>query len=260
MRSYTREKKIWCGDKYLEVDVIPRTFNADQYTKRGTRSKRKRVSEPKQKNLNQKNARRYLVQLINANFENGDYFLTLTYQDPMKPNSIDAALKEVSNYIRRVKRVYKKFGHELQYILVTEGGDESARINHHIVLKRVDEVSRDDIEELWARGRGRNRQQIGYANCNTIRANNNGVTGIANYLSKDPKGRKRWSSSKNLIRPISRTNDHKYSQRRLEKLAKLPDQGQAYFEQMYKGYRITEIEINYFEMTGWHAYLKMWRL
>mgnify|MGYP000868854270 FL=1 len=260
MRSYTREKKIWCGDRYLEVDVIPRTFKADQYTKKGIRSKRKRESEPKQKNLNQKNAKRYLIQLVNANFYNGDYFLTLTYQDPMKPETIDAALKEVGNYIRRIKRLYKNAGHDLQYILVTEGGDESVRINHHIVLKSAVGVTRDEIEELWAKGRGRNRKQLGYANCKTIRANDNGVTGIASYLSKDPKGKKRWSSSKNLARPISRTNDHKYSQRRLEKLAKLPDQGQGYFENMYKGYQITELEIEYFEMTGWHVYLKMWRI
>ena len=58
---FEREKKTDCGD-YREVDVIPRTDNAEKAVK-GKRGKKKKVTEPKQKDLNDKNARRYLVQL-----------------------------------------------------------------------------------------------------------------------------------------------------------------------------------------------------
>ena len=78
-------------------------------------------------------------------------------------------------------------------------------------------------------------------------------------MSKDPKGRKRWSSSRNLKRPVSRPNDHKYGPRTLEKIAQTPDQGMTYFTKKYPEYDISEVEAKYYEETGWHIYLKMWR-
>lgn len=36
--------------------------------------------------------------------------------------------------------------------------------------------------------------------------------------------------------------------------------GFVFFEKIYKGYQIIEIDIKYYEMTGWHVYLKMWRI
>ena len=44
---FEREKKTDCGN-YREVDVIPRTDNAEKAV-RGKRGKRKKVTEPKQK-------------------------------------------------------------------------------------------------------------------------------------------------------------------------------------------------------------------
>ena len=61
---FYREKKVDCG-RYREVDIIPRTDSAERAV-RGKRRKRQRVSEPKQKDLNEKNSKRYLVQLGNG--------------------------------------------------------------------------------------------------------------------------------------------------------------------------------------------------
>lgn len=63
---FEREKKTDCGD-YREVDIIPRTNHAEKAVK-GRRGKKKKVTEPKQRDLNDKNAKRYLVQLGNGNF------------------------------------------------------------------------------------------------------------------------------------------------------------------------------------------------
>ncbi len=60
-KVFMREKKVDCGG-YREVDVIPRTEKGDR-TAKGKRGKRKKVTEPKQKDLNEKNAKRYLVQI-----------------------------------------------------------------------------------------------------------------------------------------------------------------------------------------------------
>jgi len=81
MKNFIREKKIYCGD-YLEVDIIPMS---ESRIRKGHRSKKAKVSAPKQKNLNEKNARRYFIQLVNANFGRKDIHLTLTYDDEHMP-------------------------------------------------------------------------------------------------------------------------------------------------------------------------------
>ena len=68
MRSFIREKKIFCGDHYREVDIFPYTDAQKSTSGRGKRSKKIKESPPKQKNLNDKNARRYLVQIGELNF------------------------------------------------------------------------------------------------------------------------------------------------------------------------------------------------
>ena len=51
-KTFMREKKVDCG-QYREADIIPRTEKADKVAK-GKRGKRKRVTEPKQKDLNER--------------------------------------------------------------------------------------------------------------------------------------------------------------------------------------------------------------
>lgn len=68
VRSFMREKKIYCGDHYREVDIYSYTDAQKKASGRGKRSKKVKESEPKQKNLNDKNARRYFTQTANLNF------------------------------------------------------------------------------------------------------------------------------------------------------------------------------------------------
>ena len=85
-KVFMREKKVDCG-QYREADIIPRTEKAEKVVK-GKRGKRKKVSEPKQKDLNEKNAKRYLVQLGNGNFGTGDLHVSCTYDKDHLPGSI----------------------------------------------------------------------------------------------------------------------------------------------------------------------------
>jgi len=82
---FYREKKIDCGS-YREADIIPRTDSAEKAAK-GRRGKSKKVSEPKQKDLNEKNSKRYLVQLGNGNFGAGDLHVTFTYSEKYLPRT-----------------------------------------------------------------------------------------------------------------------------------------------------------------------------
>lgn len=93
VRSFIREKKIYCGDHYREVDIFTYTTAQKTAASRGKRSKKVQESEPKQKNLNDKNARRYFVQLGNLNF-GGDpeaLHVSATYSAKYLPPTVEAA-------------------------------------------------------------------------------------------------------------------------------------------------------------------------
>lgn len=270
---YIREKKVDCQD-YREVDIIPRTEYADRVVK-GKRGKKKKVTEPKQHDLNDKNARRYLVQLGNGNFGHGDLHVSCTYDDAHLPDDPEEAERIVTNYLKRISYRRKKLGLEpLRYILVTEYAYDSTgamitRIHHHIIMNGG--LSRDDVEMMWTGQRINWRKaqdmeyrktiiQYGWCNADRIQPGKNGIEALCKYVTKHPNGKKRWSSSRNLVRPVAHPPaDSKYTKRQVERLAKSNDQGREFFEKKFPGYDIVEIRPEYYEETGWHIYLKMWK-
>lgn len=254
---FYREKKIDTGP-YREVDIIPRTSEAETAARKGTRSKKEKVSRPQQSSLNEKNSKRYLLQLANGNFGQGDLHVTCTYSNEFLPKTVKAAEKEITNYLRRISYRRKKKGLEpLKYILVTEYklSDEgfTKRIHHHVIMNAG--LSRDEVESLWSK----RKKSIGFVNADRIQTNENGLEALTRYLTKDPQGRKRWSSSRNLIRPVQRTNDYKYRISKIEKLAQEREQSWQFFDEKYPEFEITAVEPVFFEDTGWHIYLRMWQ-
>lgn len=296
---FIREKKTDCAN-YREVDIIPRTEAAEQAA-RGKRGKKRKVNAPKQKDLNDKNAKRYLVQLGNGNFHIGDLHTSCTYDAENLPETVEEAEKIVTNYLRRIAYRRNKLGLEpLKYILVTEykyskDGQCLKRIHHHIIMNGG--LDRDDVELMWTKDRinwkktkdteyRASIKQMGWVNADRLQMNENGIEGLCKYIVKDPQGKKRYSSSRNLDRPETtredggekqqrnqnhwkysrnlnapeeKCNDFKYSKRKVEQLAKSPDAGLEEFKKIYSNYNIVSCEPVYYEQTGWHIYLKMWK-
>ena len=153
---FYREKKTDCG-AYREADIIPRTDNAERAVK-GKRGKKRKATEPKQKDLNDKNAKRYLVQLGNGKFRNrrSSCFLYIQCKE-IYPESVEEAERIVGNYLRRIAYRRNKLGlPPLKYILVTEykfakDGEQIKRIHHHIIMNGG--LSRDDVENVWTKER-----------------------------------------------------------------------------------------------------------
>ena len=112
MRSFMREKKIYCGKHYREVDIYPYTAAQLTASTRGKRSKKIKETEPKQKNLNDKNARRYFTQTANLNFGSDPEALhvTATYSGKYLPDTVEQAEQEATNFLRRVQYRRKKEG------------------------------------------------------------------------------------------------------------------------------------------------------
>ncbi|OHW62935.1 hypothetical protein EUAN_07190 [Andreesenia angusta] len=245
-----REKKIYSGD-ILEVEIYPiKTWERKQ-----SRAKKEKLTVPKQQRLNDKNARKHLVRLINANFSNRDMAVHLTYDRENLPGSEKEARKDVANYLRRVKHYIAKEGlEELKYIAVVEykepeGKDKGVRIHHHIIMNGG--IDRDKIEELWGKGR---------ANADRLKADEYGYEGLARYISKDPKGNKRWTQSRNLKQPKVKVNDFKYSKRKVEDISKYPED-RGMFSALYPGYILNDCKVSVNEYTdGRYMYIRMRRL
>lgn len=254
-QSAIRRKTYHCGPqnkkaKYIEVAVFEYTE-----TTQPRRKRREYVTTPKQKNLNDRHARHHFCLLVKSNFDDGDLLVTLTYHDNKRPPTIKDAEHEVKLFLDRLGTLYKKYGKgKVDYIYVTEEGKKSGKIHHHVLLKNVG-ISREEIEEKW------HKKGLGFANSKRLRANDNGIEQLANYLNKEASGKKRWKNSKDLIRPWVSTSDGRYSHRKIEKLAVLPTDCEVvknFWEKEYPDYVLYECQ-HYFNpvTTQWSIYLKM---
>ncbi len=287
-KSFIREKKIYCGSSYREVDIFPYTENKRK-TVKNKRKKHKFETAPKQKRLNDKNSERYLIQIGNLNFGNDPeaIHLTLTYNNKNIPSTLSEAEKEVRNFIRRVRYRRKQKGvAELKYILVTsyrfkndvdeEAGEKPVRIHHHLLMNGG--LKRDEVEAMWTKKRiNWNKYEadekyrhsvyensLGFVNADRLQANESGITALCKYFVKQARSKgkriRKWNSSTNLQKPTSSTNDSKYRRRQLEKLAR-ERPGREYWEKKYPGWTLTDLDngvsYKFNEFTGWAIYLKL---
>ena len=265
-KNFIREKRIYCGKEWLEVDIVPVT-NMPEAGKEKTKE-----SSQAQKNLNDKRSKRRFVQIANANFGEDDLHISATYNEEHLPMTLKEAEKNVHNYLDRVKRRMKRVtGQDLKYMLVTEytpdeeDEDKAVRIHHHIIINGG--LSRDDLELMWSTTRinwnkandkeyRKKIDYIGFVNCDRLQPNENGIEGLVNYINKRKKGCKKWSTSMNLEKPKEKKNDHKYSFRKLRELAKTPEDKEVWRKQ-YPGYEPTKIDFQYNDYTGWSCYLRL---
>ncbi len=278
-KNFIREKKIYCGKEWLEVDIVPVT-NIPEAGKKKTG-----VTCQKQKNLNDKRSKRRFVQIAHANFGHGDYHISLTYNNAHLPLSLSEAEKAVHNYLNRVKRRMKKKGKELKWMLVTEYTPEEedgqlalegmedkrtkpVRVHHHLIINGG--LSRDELELLWSTtrinwnkihdaGYCHSIDRIGFINCDRLQPDENGLEGLANYINKRKKSARKWSTSQNLEKPKEKKNDYKYSFKKLREMAKTPEDKEVWRRQ-YKGYEPVKIDYQYNIYTGWSVYLRLRKL
>ena len=250
MRCLYRERRYFCGN-YLEVNIFP------VFRKQGRRGKRAKPTSEVQAKLNEHNAEQQLIRILNENFTKKDYELHLTYTDENLPTTPEEAKRDEQNFIRRVKRMYRKAGiSPFKYVTVPAGGIEGTRFHFHITL--TGGVDRSLLESLWG---------YGYANSKQLQFNENGVEGLARYMSRQfskhkgelPFG-KRWSGSRNLVIPKPQDRDGRLSQRKVQELATVDEGNRKEFEALYEGYRLSEVRPFYNEVNGgYYLCVKMYR-
>lgn len=285
MAGFVRENTIYCGDRIKEVSIINYTDGKLKYNRSGKRRKKTNVSAPKQQNLNDKNARDYLRQLLATNFSEpgSGYHVTLTYDRDSLPGDPDEADKIAELYLRRLKSEYKRRGAELKYIMITSYNysrktGELVRLHHHIVLSSG--IDRLYIKNQWRKPlqKGedyrqyphfvkygiRRGERYGICNCDELEPDDSGLGGLADYLKNQPReaAKRRWRSSQNLRKPQRvPPNDDKYSRRQVEKICKSPFDVD-FWERKYPGWTVARpheysYEARYNDFTGWSIHLRL---
>ena len=186
---------------------------------------RVKTTKKAQKNLNNKNAVKHFIRKVNANFGKGDYYLTLNYRNDNRPKSYEEAKKHVRAYINKLNYEYmklqvhqegKKLSHKInkkkykkiKYMYVIEISKEG-KGKYHVHMIMSSELTMDQVENCWKYGRRNNIRRID--------PDEKHLTDLANYLSKDPKGKKRWGCSQGLKEPII-TTSKKVSKRKIFKM------------------------------------------
>jgi len=100
VRKIEREKRTASGP-LLEVDFFPVFADGRKMPDRDLKA---RQSTAAQKKYNDLQMQKKVVRDINANFDDGDVFMSPTYEPAFSPQSYEEVYRDADNYIKRVKR------------------------------------------------------------------------------------------------------------------------------------------------------------
>ena len=251
-----RVRTIKSGD-LIEVESFP-------MHRIGSASHRRRreasCTSAAQQEVNKRNTAKAIMRYLNANFGGGDIAITCTYAEGALPESVELAQKNVSAYIRRLRRLFIRLqkagvipeGEELKYLYVSEyatKGGAPVRIHHHVICNIPD---RDAAEKCWRAGR---------ANADRLQPDKYGFTALAKYLSKAPAHKRRWDKSRNLKAPQITQADKKLSRRRMMLIADdVEDNAKEIFMRLYPGCEYLDCEVRVSEwVQGAYIYARLRR-
>ena len=187
MAQAYREIKVKTGN-FMRVNVFP--VRQYQYA----RKKKMKPTGAAMAKLNKEMTARRLSDIVNLNFTKNDYQLKLDYSvfremHGRNPEP-DEVLREIRNFMRRVKRVYQKATLELKYIYCSEVGVRGHLSHHHVIINAG--VSFEVIRALW---------HCGGIWCRKLYFDKKGCYDLASYFVKAKYTYRSYTCSKNLIRP-----------------------------------------------------------
>lgn len=168
------------------------------------RTQKKKASTAARERLNARTSFQKLERTLAANFDDGDLFVTLTYDDKHLPENRDKAVRKVRAFLSKLRAARKARGQPLFYIYVTEGGCPGGRLHHHLVLNSTGD-DLEEIRQLWIYGDNVELRRLAFHQDHTYED-------LASYLTKEPRewghpqvGERTWTPSLGLRRPEPET-------------------------------------------------------
>lgn len=245
----TKAKNIQSGSELLEAQIYPSFCHKADVP----RAKKGGESKHSQKNLNDKNSRRYFIRLANINFGENDLWCTFTWNKDHIPRDEEAADRDIANFIRKINYRQKKAGREnIKYLIipVVEGAEHP----HVHIIMTGQGINRDELEGLWTKGERSNTRRIKPDKDFLL-------SGVATYMTNNRKGKRRWRGSKNLVKPKEPTRSYsKFKKRTVERMVHDYETLKAEMEKAYPSYKFLDAEVKYNGVTAaFYIYARMVR-
>lgn len=240
MRSFYREKQIYHGN-YLDVDIYP--VFADG-SRRGSRRKKAKPTSEVQAKLNEKYAKLKNVHLVNSNFTSDDLFISPTYDDRYLPATAEEAIKDLKNYLRRLRRALKKLGKDLKYFACYE---QSKTGRHHLHIIITGGLTYIEIQNLWG---------YGFVDMSPLYFNEFGVKGLTKYIIKEANNEKKIIHSRNLVNPTEKQRDGKLSKKKVMDIHNYNVDAREVCRKLYPEYELADMEPFYNDVNG-HYYISL---
>lgn len=135
---------------------------------------------------------RKMLFLAWENFEAGDFFVTLTYDDDHLPPHWRDAEKKMPAYLRKVREARKALGLDYRYMYVDEHLHTNGRPHHHMLIKAADGDEKL-LRDLWPHG---------HVEISRIRPDRR-LEPLINYIAKEEplEGKRAWKASRNILSP-----------------------------------------------------------
>lgn len=164
------------------------------------RAQKQKASSAARERLNARTSFAKLERVLAANFDDGDLFVTLTYEDRRLPESRDGAVRKMRAFLAKLRTARKARGQPTKYVYVTEGDCPGGRLHHHLVLNGTGE-DLEEIRRLWSYGTNVEMVRLKFDRAHTYED-------LASYLTKEPRewghpqvGERTWTPSMGLDRP-----------------------------------------------------------
>lgn len=187
------EQRIYkAGDYYLIKNHTP--------IRRGTgaRKKREKTTSESRKRMNDKKRAERIQLLILANFDMG-FHIILDYPKDKRPESYEEADKNLTKFLHRMSRRYKRQNKKFKYLATTERGKRRAALHHHLIVESLPGIIEDIAADWGPHIKIFKMYQDG------------GYKDLAEYFVKAETkeearfGKSRFHRSRNLINPIEKT-------------------------------------------------------
>ena len=270
-----RTKTIRAGCS-LEVMAYPICQQCPA-TKRAAKARR---TSPAMEKINAANITRRIYRLIEENFTEAAVVFTGTYEYPPAvdyglcnleevrelydrlnlPEDESRVKKDWRNFAARLRRVVKAAGgdvHDFKWLQITEEGTKPPvwglppKYHIHAVIEGPG-LTRDTIEAAWGHG---------FVQTRRFDRETDGAARLARYLTKQHRGGRWWSHSRNLREPQPRVSDRRVSRRRLLRLAAgIKAEQKAIFEKLYPRHKLVELTVSFSDfMPGAYIYARLRR-
>lgn len=168
------------------------------------RAQKLKASTLARERLNARTSFQKLERKLAANFDDGDLYVTLTYDNMHLPEDRKQAVQKLKVFFDKLRKARKARGQPLMYIYVTEGCCPGGRVHHHVVLNSTGE-DLEELRKLWRYGDNVEVRRLTFDQDHTYED-------LASYLTKEPRewgcpkvGERTWTPSNNLAKPDPET-------------------------------------------------------